>query len=63
MHANIRNGHRTRQLAAEFIEQTGRSKDSPSEVVNGICELLHNTFNTGDHGPLGGYEYGLFKNH
>ena len=57
MHANIRNGHRTRQLAAEFIERTGRSKDSPSEVVNGICDLLHNAFNIGDHGPLDGCEY------
>ena len=53
--------HRTRQLAAEFIERTGRSKDSPSEVVNGICDLLHNAFNIGDHSPLDGCEYNIFE--
>ena len=53
---------RTRKLAAEFIEQTGRLKDSPSEVVNDICELLRNAFNIGDHCPLDGCGYELFKN-
>jgi hypothetical protein len=59
---HVRIKHRTRELAAEFVEKTGRSKDSPAKVVNGFCELLHNASNIRDHDPLDGCEYALFKN-
>ena len=50
-------------LAAEFTEQTGRLKNSPSEVVNEICELTYNAFNIRDNGLISGEEYELYKGH
>ena len=48
---------------AEFIEATGRFKDSPSGVVNEICELLviYNGFNATGCGLPTNEEYGLLK--